>query len=149
MEELALLIVKNHLPMYFIEIQWLKRFSLHLCPKVVLPSTKQFSEEILSKLEKKKQLYVLPTLANCYSITTSFDLWMSKEAYELFALVINFLGTNWQPKHIAIGLFGAFDTSWHALTKDLTKLLKTYDLRKKNHCLCKDERSNLNTMITS
>jgi hypothetical protein len=58
------------------------------------------------------------------------------------------LGTDWQPKHIAIGLFEAFDTFEHALTKDLTKLLNTYDLRK-NHYLCKDEGSNLNTMTTS
>jgi hypothetical protein len=84
LEELALLIVKNHLPMYIVESQWLKRFNFHLCLKVVLPSRKQFSEEILLKLEKIKQLYVLPALANCYSIITSFDLLMSKRAYEHF-----------------------------------------------------------------
>jgi len=134
--------------MYIVESQWLKRFNLHLCLRVVLSSRKQFSKEILLKLEKIKQLYVLPALANCYSIITSFALWMSKRAYDIFVLVINFLGTDWQPKHIAIGLFEAFDTSEHALTKDLTKLLNTYDLRK-NHYLCKDEGFNLNTMTTS
>jgi len=131
LEDLALLIVKNHLPMYLVESQRLKRFSLHLCLKVVLPSTKQFLKEVLSKLEKNNQLFVLPALANCYFVTT-FDLWMSKGTYDIFALVNKFLKTNWQPKHIAIGLFGAFDTSRHALTKDLTKLLNTYDLRKKS-----------------
>ncbi len=131
MEDLAFLIVKNHLPMYLVESQWLKRFSLHLCLKVVLPSTKQFLKEILSKLEQNNQLYVLLALANCYFVTT-FDLWMSKGAYDIFALINKFLGTNWQPKHIVIGLFGAFDTSRHALTKNLTKLLNTYDLRKKS-----------------
>jgi hypothetical protein len=35
---------------------------------------------------------------------------MSKGAYDIFALVINFLGTDWQPKHITIGLFEAMDT---------------------------------------
>jgi hypothetical protein len=57
---------------------------------------------------------------------------MSRRAYDIFPLVIKFLGTNWQPKHITIELFEAFDTFGHALTKDLTKLLNTYDLRKKS-----------------
>jgi hypothetical protein len=29
--------------------------------------------------------------------TTSFDLWVSKRAYDIFALVINVLGKDWQP----------------------------------------------------
>jgi hypothetical protein len=42
-------------------------------------------------VEKTKQFYVLPTLAKCYSTTTNFDLWMSKGAYDVFALIINLL----------------------------------------------------------
>jgi len=65
-----------------------------LCPSVVLPLKKQFSKEILLKLVKKtKQLYVLFALANCYSIT-SFYLWMSKRAYDIFFLVIKILGAD-------------------------------------------------------
>jgi hypothetical protein len=56
---------------------------------------KQFSKEILPKLmEKIKQLYVLLALINCYSITTSFDLWLSKGAYDIFALIIKFVGAS-------------------------------------------------------
>jgi hypothetical protein len=61
---------------------------------------------------------------------------MSKGAYDIFAFVTNFWGANWQPKHIAIGVFEAFDTLGHALAKKLMKLLGKYDKRKKNHCLC-------------
>jgi hypothetical protein len=132
LEDLAHLIVKNHLPMHLTKSQQLKIFSLHLCPRVVLPFRRPFSRNILSKLvEKIKQLYVLLALADCYYVTTSFDLWMSKGAYDIHALVIKFLGFDWQPKHIAIGLFEAFDTSRHALPKDLIKLLCKYDSRKK------------------
>jgi hypothetical protein len=42
-------------------------------------------------VEKIKQLYVLLALADCYYVTTSFDLWMSKGAYDIYALVIKFL----------------------------------------------------------
>jgi DNA mismatch repair ATPase MutL len=42
-EDLVLLIVKNRLPMHFVESLWLKCFGLHLCPRVVLLSKKQIS----------------------------------------------------------------------------------------------------------
>jgi hypothetical protein len=42
-------------------------------------------------MEKIKQLYVLPTIVECHSTTTSFDLWMLKVGHDIFTLVINFL----------------------------------------------------------
>jgi hypothetical protein len=120
LEDLILLIVRNHLPMHLVESQWLKRFSLHLCPKVVFPFIKNiYIYFCYSWWEKNKNLYILPTLIYFYFVT-SFDMWMSKGAYDIFALVIKFLGAYCQPKHIAIGLFEASNTSRHALAKDLT-----------------------------
>jgi hypothetical protein len=56
---------------------------------------KNNSHEILPKLvEKTKQKYVLPKLVDCI-FAISFDLWMSKEANNIFVLVINYLGSNW------------------------------------------------------
>jgi hypothetical protein len=34
-----------------------------------------------------------------------FDLWMSKGAHDVFVLMINFLGSDWKPKHVTLGLF--------------------------------------------
>jgi hypothetical protein len=42
-------------------------------------------------MEKTKYFFVFPTLAKCHYATTSFNLLMSKGAYNIFALVINFL----------------------------------------------------------
>ncbi len=82
------------MPLHLVESQQFKRFHLHLCPRVVLPSKKQFSREILLKLvEKINQLYVLLALAN-YCSVTSFDLWMLKGAYDIFSIVINVLGAD-------------------------------------------------------
>jgi len=72
---------------------------------------------------------------------------MSKGAYDIFSFVIYFLGIDWQPKHITIGLFKAFDTFGHALAKDLIEFLDKYDLRKRIIAYVKNEGSNLNTMI--
>jgi hypothetical protein len=68
---------------------------LHLCPQVIFPSKEQFFHEILLKLmEKRKQVYVPPKLEDFTSITTNFDLWMSKEAHDIFAYMINFFKSN-------------------------------------------------------
>jgi hypothetical protein len=53
-----------------------------------------------------------------------------KRAYDICAFIIQLLGVNWQPKHIVIGLFEAYDTFGHALTKHLIDLLDEYDLKK-------------------
>jgi hypothetical protein len=46
-------------------------------------------------MEKTNQLYFLPTLVECHFVTTNFDLWMSIGTYDVFALVINFLSSDW------------------------------------------------------
>jgi hypothetical protein len=99
--------VKNNLPLQF-ESVWFKHLILHLSPRVVFPDTKQFFQEIFPILvEKIKQVYVLLKLTDCISVTVSFDLWMSRGAHDIFALIIIFLGSDWQPKQISIGLFEA------------------------------------------
>jgi hypothetical protein len=96
LEDLGFLIVKNHLPLQFVENSWLKRFNMHLCPNFVFISIKQFSYELLLGLvEKIKYIYVLLTLAKYHFATTSFNLWMSKDGHDIFALVINFVGVDW------------------------------------------------------
>jgi hypothetical protein len=69
---------------------------MHLCPRVIFPIKKIFSQKFLIDLvEKMKQKYVLFKLKQCYSITTSFDLWMSKGTHDVFALLISFLNEKW------------------------------------------------------
>ncbi len=95
LKDLGLLIIKNNLPIQFVESMWLKHLILCLCPKRNFPSKKQFSQELLPRLiEKTSQQYVFPTLPNHFSTTTSFDLWMSKGAFDVFALMINFLNND-------------------------------------------------------
>jgi hypothetical protein len=80
------------------------------------------------------------------STTTCFDLWMSKSADDIFALVINFLDENWQPKKVTISLFEVLETMGQALAKNLKELLDSYGLNKKNIAYVKDEGVDLNSM---
>ncbi len=43
--------------------------------------------------------------------------------HDIFALVINFLGFDWQPKQLTIGLFEAIKTIKQTLANNLTKLI--------------------------
>jgi hypothetical protein len=83
LKDLSLLIVENHFPLQFVESIWLKRFSMHLCPKIIL-SKNQYSNELLFELvEKTEQLYVLITLVKCHSAIICFDLCMLKVGHDI------------------------------------------------------------------
>ncbi len=64
----------------------------------------------------------------------------------MFALVINFLSSDWQPKYVTIGLFKTTKTIGQALAKSLPELLDQYGLKKEIIVYVKDEGSNLNAM---
>jgi hypothetical protein len=95
-KNLGLLIIKENLPIQFVESMWLKCLILHLCPKLNYPYRRQFSQEILLRLvEKTSYQYVILALVDYFFATASFDLWMSKEAYDVFASIINFWSDDW------------------------------------------------------
>jgi len=147
LEDLILLIVKNHLHLQFVKSSWLKKFSMHLCLRIIFPSRISFFNELLSGLvEKTKQLYGLLILVECHFATKSFDLWMSKVGHDIFTLMITFLGDDLQPKHITLGLFEPTDITRQTSAKKLIKLLDNYALRRKIIVYVKDEGSNLNNM---
>jgi hypothetical protein len=54
----------------------------------------------------------------------SFDLWISKDGHDIFALVINFSKVNWQPKQITFNFFEPTNTSRQTLAKNLTNFLE-------------------------
>ncbi len=113
-------------------------------------SWKWFSNTVLFELvEKIKETYVLLMLNDCSCATTSFDLWMSKGAHDVFVLVIKFLGFDWKPKHVTLGLFEATKSIRHVLVRNLIQLLNAYGLRNKIIEYVKDEGSNLNTLTNA
>jgi hypothetical protein len=97
-------------------------------------------------VDKSKETYVLPLLNDYNCAIVSFDLWMSKGAHDVFVLVIIFLGFDWKPKHVILGLFEAIETIGKALARNLIELLDAYSLRNKIITYVKDEGSNLNTL---
>ncbi len=64
LEDLCLFAIKNHLLLQFVENNWLKKYSMHLFPRIVFPFRKQVFRELLPGLmDKTKQLYILQALA--------------------------------------------------------------------------------------
>ncbi len=55
------------------------------------------------QVSKTMEKYAIPTLE-------SFDLWMSKSKHDTFAIVINFINSQWAPCHVIMGLFEATNT---------------------------------------
>jgi hypothetical protein len=71
---------------------------------------------------------------------------MLKGAYDVFVLVILFLGSDWKPKHVILGLFKVIETTRHLLVNNLTELLNAYGLKNKIIAYVKDEGSKLNKL---
>jgi hypothetical protein len=68
---------------------------------------------------------------------------VKKRVIHIFALVINFLGVDWQPKFIIIGLFLASETIGQVLGKNSTALLDEYGLKTKIVVYVQDEGGKL------
>jgi hypothetical protein len=85
--------MKNQVPLQFVESVWFKPLILHLCPQVVFFSKKKISHDILPKLEEKNKISICFIKIGKLHIATSVNLWISKGAHDIFALLINFLGS--------------------------------------------------------
>ncbi len=72
------------------------------------------------------KLHVLSTLKRCITIITWFDLWKSMFGFNTFALVINFINSNWVPCHVIMGLFKVVDTSRVAMASQYQHLLELF-----------------------
>jgi hypothetical protein len=66
-------------------------------------------------VEKNKSNVCSSCFGKCHFIAISFDMWMSKGTYDVSTLVVNFLGSDWWPKHMTIGLFKTTKTTSQAL----------------------------------
>ncbi len=73
-----------------------------------------------------------------------FDLWMSKGAYDIFSLFMNFIGVNWKPKHVMI----TTKRNSQVMALKLQALLDKYDLRKKILAYVKNKGVNLGALTT-
>jgi hypothetical protein len=62
-------------------------------------------------------------------------------------MVVNFLSTNWEPKHIIVGLFEANDTSGFAMVMKLKHILDKFALTHKIVAYVKDKGFNLRTCV--
>jgi len=74
---------------------WLKHLIFRFCPKSNFLSRRQFSQDIAQVNGEDNELYVLFASVECYFAIMNFDLWMSKRTYDVFALVIKFLSSDW------------------------------------------------------
>jgi hypothetical protein len=50
-------------------------------------------------------------------------MWVSKVGHDIFALVINFLKVDWQPKQITLGVFEPTNTNGQTLAKKIDRIV--------------------------
>jgi hypothetical protein len=67
-------------------------------------------EVLLAIVKKTMDHHVLLNLASATIVFTNFDLWMSRDNVDIFALIINFLNVTWVPMHVIVKLFEVNET---------------------------------------
>jgi hypothetical protein len=68
----------------------MKQFGLQRDPQFLFPSCKTLNEKVLPCIMKLTLEFVLPYVNAIISIIRTFDLWMSKGAFDTFAFMIYF-----------------------------------------------------------
>jgi len=111
----------------FVESVWFKCLILHLCLQVVFPFIKQCFHDILFKLvEKTKQIFVFIKIGTLFATTSLTNGCL--RGHMIFLLLINFLGFDWQPKQMTIGLFKTSKNINQTLAINMMKVLDQYGL---------------------
>ncbi len=87
-----LLMTKGFFPLSTCENVWMRRLTLRLDPKMVFPFQKRlFKQILLMMVTHYLNLHVRPLPNVTSTITTTFDLWMSKGQHDTFDFVVKFL----------------------------------------------------------
>ncbi len=69
--------------------------------------------------KKTMNQHVLLSLKSNVVMSTSFDLWMSHNVVNTFALVINFLSDTWVLMHVNMGLFEVNEITKQSMAAEL------------------------------
>jgi len=72
---------------------------------------------------------------------------MFKGTHDIFTFVINFVGSDWQPKQVTTSLFEIIKTIDQTLANKLIELFDQYELKRR--IIVINEESNLNTISKS
>jgi hypothetical protein len=68
---------------------------------------------------------------------------MSKGMWDVFVVMVNFISSDWEVKHVTIRLFEVDDKSGIPMVPKLQRLLDRFSLTLKVLTFVKDERTNL------
>jgi len=63
----------------------------------------------------------------------TFDLWMSKCVHDVLIVVVNFLSSKWEAKHVTIKLFEMFDDCGATVVLRSQQLLNKFLLPKRSY----------------
>jgi hypothetical protein len=94
-------------------------------------------------------IYVIHALFSSVITCVTFDLWMSQNGFDIFALVMNFIDDAWVPKHVNDGIVESPNIANVVLVEIVKPLLAKFQFTHKIVAYVKDKGSNLSTLITA
>jgi len=144
LQNVMLFMIKGFFPLRTVEFIWFQILAFSLCPKVSFLSRKVFIEYVFFTLMNMTCIgFVQLARTKCLTTTCTINLQMSKGAHDEFVIIVNFMSTTWEPKHITIGEFEAIVTNGVAIVMKLKQILDKFGITQKTLAYVKNKGSNL------
>ena len=129
---------------------YFRNLVLHLDPKVSFPSRHVLQDKIVPQLRSNVEKVVYNTLTrsgNVLRCAITFDLWMSRNAEDIFGVMMHFIDSEWSIKLFNIGLMKMEHTNGEALKTIFEGECEKYGILEKTIAFVSDEGKNLETCI--
>ncbi len=101
-----------------------------------------------SQLWWKKSKKIMSSLASYITCISSFDLWMPRTRYNIFAIIVSFINTSWISTHMTIDIFKVHNIIG-ASHGNQVNTLDSFGLLDKVIAYIKDEGFNLSTLTST
>jgi len=100
----------------------------------------------LDMVAKTKEKNVILAFQSCVACTCSIDFWMARVGHDMFAMLVNFINSSWQPIHVTIGIFEDSNIEGATMVNQVKILFDSFGLLDKVVGYVKDKGSNLNIL---
>ena len=122
-------------------------------PKLSFPSRLRLREKLIPQLRKEvddgKVVPALTQSGNVIACGITFDLWMSRQTEDIFAVVVHFIDMEWEVKAYCLGMLKMSKTDGAALNDGFHPVVTKYGLEDKILAFVSDEGANLDTCVNS
>lgn len=88
-DDFVFMIGKGCMPLSYVQNPWVQRIVFRCNSRILFPMWKALVKEHISTMYQKTiDMYLLPMLDTCQTMSITFDFWMSHVGFDTFTIII-------------------------------------------------------------